>query len=85
VFFGWVLHDTASLWWRSLEIGGFGGRLLQREVPDGGACLQFTRVGASDRFFPTPVSFGLCLGFLFVFLFIVCLCNTQLLLDYLLA
>jgi hypothetical protein len=31
----------ASLWQRSLEIGGFGGRLLQREVPDEGACLQY--------------------------------------------
>jgi hypothetical protein len=30
----------ASLWWRSLEIGGFGGRLLQREVPGEGACLH---------------------------------------------
>jgi hypothetical protein len=32
-------------------------------------------------FFLTPVSFG----FLFVFLFTVCLCNAQLLLDYWLA
>jgi hypothetical protein len=53
----------ASLWQRSLEIGGFGGRLLQREVPDEGACLQFTRAGAGDSFFPTQVSFGICLGF----------------------
>jgi hypothetical protein len=74
-----------SLWWRSLEIGDFGGRLLQREVPDEGACLQFTRVGAGDNFFPTPVSFGFCLSFLFVFLFTVYLYNAQLLLDYLLA
>jgi hypothetical protein len=55
------------------------------EVSDEGACLQFTRAGAGDIFFSTPVSFGFCLGFLFVFLFTVCLCNAQLLLDYLLA
>jgi len=30
----------ASLWWRSLEINGFGGRLLQREVPSEGVCLH---------------------------------------------
>jgi hypothetical protein len=75
----------ASLWWRSLEIGCFGNHLLQREVPDEGACLQFTRASAGDSFFPSPVLFGFCLGFLFVFLFTVCLCNAQLLLDYLLA
>lgn len=28
-----------SLWWRSLEIGGLGSRLLQREALDEGACL----------------------------------------------
>jgi hypothetical protein len=59
----------ASLWQRSLEISGFGGCLLQREVPDEGACLQFARAGAGDNFFPTPVSFGFCLGFFFFFFF----------------
>jgi hypothetical protein len=74
-----------SLQQRSLEIGGFGGRLLQREVPDEGACLLFTRAGAGDSFFSTPVSFGFCLVFFFVFLFTVCIFNAQLLLNYLLA
>jgi hypothetical protein len=45
----------------------------------------FTRARVGDSFFLTPVSFGFCLGILFVFLFTVCLCNAQLLLDYLLA
>jgi hypothetical protein len=65
----------ASLWWRSLEIDGFGGRLLQREVPSEGVCLHalVSMTAFSRRRF--------CLDFLFT----VCLYNAQLLLDYLLA
>jgi len=37
VFFGWVLHDTRL---SMVEIGGFSGRLLQREVPSEDTCLQ---------------------------------------------
>jgi hypothetical protein len=50
-----------------VEIGGFGVRLLQMEVTDEGACLQFTRTGAGDSFFPTPVSFGFCWVFCLFF------------------
>jgi hypothetical protein len=37
VFFDWVLHDTCL---SMVEIGGFGDRLLQREVPGEGTCLH---------------------------------------------
>jgi hypothetical protein len=79
VFFGWVLHDT-----RLSMVEIVGDRWFrQSSAAKGGP--QFTRAGAGDSFFPTPVSFGFCLGFSFVFSFTVCLCNAQLLLDNLLA
>jgi hypothetical protein len=65
------------------EIGGFGGRLLQREIPGEGTCLHalVTVTAFSRRRFRLSYVWI----FLFVFLFTVCLRNTQLLLDYLLA
>jgi hypothetical protein len=73
----------ASLWWRSLEIDGFGGSLLQREVPSEGVCLHaLVPVTAFSR---RRFRLVFVWVFLFVFLFTVCLCNAQLLLDYLLA
>jgi hypothetical protein len=80
VFFGWVLYDTRLF---MMEISGFDSRLLQREVPGEGACLH--ALVSVTTFFPMPVSFGFCLGFLFVFLFTIYLCYAQLLLDYLLT
>jgi hypothetical protein len=58
----------ASLWQRLLEISGFGGRLLQMEVPDEGACLQFTHAAAGYSFFPTPIFVWFLFGF-FIFIF----------------
>jgi hypothetical protein len=64
----------AFLWWRSLEIGGFGDCLLQSEVPDEGTCLQFTHAGADDNFFSMPVSFSFCLFFCSQFAFVILNC-----------
>jgi len=56
-----------------VEIGGFGGRLLQREVPGEGACLHaLVSVTAFSR-----CGFRLVYVwvFCFFFWFTVCLCN----------
>jgi hypothetical protein len=59
VFFGWVFYDTRL---SMVEISGFNGRLLQREVLGECECLH-----APITAFSTHVSFGFCLGFYFIF------------------
>jgi hypothetical protein len=66
-----------------VEIGGFGGRLLQREVPGEGACLHAL---------VSVTAFSRC-GFRLVYVWVFCFffgsqsvfVIAQLLLDYLLA
>jgi hypothetical protein len=80
VLFDWIIHDTRL---SIVEIGDFGDRLLQREVPGEGTCLHvLVPVTAfSRRRFLLVSVWVFCLFSCSQF----CLYNAQLLLGYLLA
>jgi len=66
----------ASLWWRLLEVGGFDGRLLHREVLSEGACLHaFVLVTTfSQRWFRLVFVWVFCLFFCSQFAFVMLNC-----------